>query len=204
MSELHVRQIKASIEKHFTGVINLSDVSTRPQQEKSSAFLTRAQLAFVFSYLSGLPLDVAAMAMTDGFGDNGIDGALYNASERVLYLGQSKWRHDGNGSIDRGEIQKFIKGFRDLINARWQRFNDRMKARASEIEAALNDANTRIVLVVAYAGRKRWLPKSRRSFRISSVKSTTRRNWSTRTFSDSRTSTLQWPKAFKALRSILR
>lgn len=154
MSELHVRQIKAALEKHFNGLIDLQDVSSRPAADQTSAFLTRAQLAFAFSYLGGVPADVAAASLTDGFGDNGIDGALYNPADRVLYVGQSKWRHDGTGSVDRGEIQKFIKGFRDLINTRWARFNEKMKAKAPDIEAALNDASTRIVLVVAYTGQE--------------------------------------------------
>jgi hypothetical protein len=153
MSELHVRQIKAALEKHFAGVVDISDLAIRPVAEQTTAFLTRAQLAFVFSYLSGVPADVAAAAITDGFGDNGLDGVLYNATERVLYIGQSKWRHDGTGSIERGDIQKFIKGFRDLINARWSRFNQKMQPKAPDVEAALNDSSTRIVLVVTYTGQ---------------------------------------------------
>lgn len=153
MSELHVRQIKATLEKNLDGLINLSDVEDRQKSEKDDAFLTRSQLAFILSYLSGLSLDVSAKSITDGFGDNGIDGVLYNASARVLYLGQSKWRHDGSGSIERGEIQKFIKGFRDLINARWERFNKKLTMMENEIEAALNDANTRIEIVIVYTGQ---------------------------------------------------
>src|SRR5690349_12429531 len=101
MSELHVRQIRAALEKHFSGLIDVSDLTTRPPAEQATGFLTRAQLAFVFSYLSGVPTDVAAAAIVDGFGDNGIDGVLYNPTDRVLYVGQSKWRQDGTGSIDR-------------------------------------------------------------------------------------------------------
>src|SRR5437763_801135 len=133
MSELHVRQIKAALEKHLASLVDVSDLANRPAQEQATGFLSRAQLAFVFSYLSGVPADVAAAAITDGFGDNGIDGALYNPADRVLYIGQSKWRQDGTGSIDRGEIQKFIKGFRDLINARWERFNQKMQPKAADI-----------------------------------------------------------------------
>lgn len=147
-------RLRRHSKKHFSTLIDLQDISSRPSAEQTNAFLTRAQLAFAFSYLAGVPADVAAAANTDGFGDNGIDGALYNPADRVLYVGQSKWRHDGSGSIDRGEIQKFIKGFRDLINTRWPRFNDRMKAKSADIEAALNDASTRIVLVVAYTGQE--------------------------------------------------
>ncbi len=60
MSELHVRQIKASLEKNFGGLIDLSDVSSRTNEEQLSVFLSRSQLAFVFSYLSEQPPEVAA------------------------------------------------------------------------------------------------------------------------------------------------
>jgi hypothetical protein len=153
MSELHVRQIRAALEKELRDHIDVSDVVSRPTEERTNVFMTRSQMAFVFMYLASVSSEDAAKAITDGFGDNGIDGVLYQASERILYVGQSKWRNDGTGSVDRGEIQKFLKGLRDLTNARWERFNSKIQAKALELEAALNDASTRIVVVVAYTGQ---------------------------------------------------
>ena len=153
MSELHVRQIRAALEKQLQSHVDLSDVCDRVD-EQTNAFLSRAQMAFVLSYLTGQSMAEAATSITDGFGDNGIDAVLYHPTERVLYIGQSKWRNDGSGSIDRGDTQKYIKGFRDLINARWERFNEKLKNRSASIETALNDASIRIVLVVAYTGQE--------------------------------------------------
>lgn len=154
MSELHVRQIRATLEKTFNSLIDITDVSDRSQEEQINAFLTRSQAAFVLMYLTNINAEDAAKTVTDGFKDNGLDGVFYHPSERVLYLVQSKWRNDGTGSIDRGEIQKFLKGFKDLINARWDRFNSKIADRAIELESALNDASTRIVLVLAYTGQE--------------------------------------------------
>jgi hypothetical protein len=154
MSELHVRQIRAALEKELRKHIDISDVATRPPDEQINVFLTRSQMAFVFMYLASVTAEDAAKSITDGFGDNGIDGVLYQASERVLYIGQSKWRNDGTGSVDRGEMQKFLKGLRDLTNARWERFNAKIQAKAPDLETALNDASTRIVVVVAYTGQE--------------------------------------------------
>lgn len=48
-----------------------------------------------------------------------------------------------------------MKGFNNLINARWERFqNCKIYDRKDEIEAALNDASNRIVLVVVHTGIK--------------------------------------------------
>jgi len=154
MSELHVRQIRAALEKELRAHIDVSDVENRPLDEQMNIFLTRSQMAYVLMYLASVTPEDAAKAITDGFSDNGIDGVLYQASERILYVGQSKWRNDGTGSIDRGEMQKFLKGLRDLTNARWERFNDKIKAKSPDLEAALNDASTRIVVVVAYTGQE--------------------------------------------------
>lgn len=152
MSELHVRQIKTALHQHFDGLVDVSDC-VGGKDDIENAFLTRAQIAFVLAYLSGeTPSEIAPM-VTDGFGDNGIDAVFYHASERVLYIAQSKWRNQGTGSIERGDLQKFLKGFRDLINARWGKFNTKLTTRSSVVESALLDSSTRIVLVLAYTGQ---------------------------------------------------
>lgn len=159
MSELHIRQIKAAIEKLFPGRIDLSDVSGKPEPLPTNALLTRGLAAYVLMYLAGISEDDAANAVTDGYEDNGIDAVYYHAAERVLYLVQTKWRHDGRGSFDRAEMGKFLKGFKDLVNARWDRFNPRLRAKQVELESALNDAATRIVLVLATTGQDPLAPE---------------------------------------------
>jgi hypothetical protein len=49
VSELHLRQIKAAIQKTFDGKIDLADVTSRPAEEQETAFLTRGQAAFALS-----------------------------------------------------------------------------------------------------------------------------------------------------------
>jgi hypothetical protein len=154
MSELHVRQIRASLEKVFKGMVDISDLAARQAEEQTSGFLTRSLAALALTYLANIKPEDASKAVTDGFKDNGLDAVYYHPSERVLYLVQSKWRHDGTGSIDRGEMQKFLKGFKDLLNARWDRFNQRVSAKATELDGALDDAATRIVLLVVYTGQE--------------------------------------------------
>ena len=153
MSELHVRQIRASLMQQFDGLIDMSDYETQPASDRESAFLSRAQGAFALTYLTGADPAELAAAITDGGQDNGLDVVYYHSAERVLYLAQSKWKSGGAGSLSRGDVQKFVKGFKDLINARWDRFNDKIKLIAGNIESALNDASNRIVLVTAYTGQ---------------------------------------------------
>ena len=153
MSELHVRQIKAALHQHFDDLIDISDYDSKSAEETESAFLSRSQGAFALSYLTGESPANVAESVTDGGGDNGLDLVHYSSTERVLYLVQSKWKSSGRGSLSRGDTQKFIKGFRDLINARWGRFNDKIQSIAPAVEGALNDASTKIALVACYTGQ---------------------------------------------------
>lgn len=153
MSELHVRQIKAALDQRFRQLVDMTDCERLQERDREKVFLSRAQSAFVLTYLTEeTPADVAGN-ITDGPQDNGLDAVYYHSSERVLYLAQSKWKSSGAGGVGRGNIQKFLKGFRDLINARWDRFNQKVQDHSSMIESALNDASTRIVLVIAYTGQ---------------------------------------------------
>lgn len=154
MSEIHIRQIRGTLEKEFAELIDLSDCAGRQEDERASAFLTRALAAFALVAVSGTDPDQAAASVVDGGQDNGIDAVFHSPAERILYVIQSKWRHDGSGSMNRGEVQKFITGFRDLINARFERFNDKLRARSADVLAALNDAGTRMVIVLAYTGQE--------------------------------------------------
>lgn len=153
MSELHVRQIRANLEKVYKTYIDLSDLITQPPDEKTNHFLTRGLAALTLGYIANIKPEDAARAVTDGYKDNGLDAVYYHPADRVLYLVQSKWRHDGTGSIDRGDIQRFLKGFKDLLNARWDRFNSKIVGRSAELDAALDDASTRSVLLVTYTGQ---------------------------------------------------
>jgi hypothetical protein len=153
MSQLHVTQIKAFLQKTFDGLIDLTDFATKSQSEKDTAFLTRSLAAFAVMHLADTIPDVAAVAVTDGGQDNGIDAIYYDGNDRSLYLVQSKWKNDGTGSVERGEIQKFITGFRDLVNARFERFNTKVQSKRVIVQDALNDARTRIVVVLIYTGQ---------------------------------------------------
>jgi hypothetical protein len=153
MSIIHVRQIEAKLRSLFTNLIDLSDCADKPQSEKASVFLTRALAAFAILATADVTPDQAALCITDGFHDNGIDAVYFDSREKALFCVQTKWRHDGTGSIERGDTLKFITGVKDLINAEFDRFNNKIKSRSTEILDALSLANTRIILLVAYTGQ---------------------------------------------------
>ncbi|EWG13188.1 AIPR family protein [Cytobacillus firmus] len=153
MSMFHVGIIKNFLQNEFNGLIDLSDYKDKSVQEQETVFLTRALAAFTINMLCDISSEEAGKCVTDGYGDNGIDALYYNQKEKVLYLVQTKWRQDGTGSVDRGDIQKYFLGIRDLIVPRYERFNDKIQKRKEEIDAALRDANTKFMVVLAYTGQ---------------------------------------------------
>ena len=144
-----MRQIGAFLEANYRALIDISDA---PKGCEEDYFRTRSLAAYAIKSFAEIPFDASASAIVDGYGDNGIDALYYSSSERLLYLVQSKWSTDGTGSISVGDVQKYIQGFRDLINARLDRFNVKVQTRKAEIDQALDDAKTRIVMILVYTG----------------------------------------------------
>ena len=71
---------------------------------------------------------------------------------------------DGRGSLDRGDGQKFITGFKDIINARFDRFNEKIQRKRAEVEKALKAADSRFVLVIVYSGQDVLASEQQRDF----------------------------------------
>lgn len=153
MSELHLRQIKTHLKKIFEGLIDLSDYPNKSDQDRESIFLTRSLAAFAVMTLADTSPEEAAKSIVDGGQDNGIDAIYCDRREKNIYILQSKWKHDTKGSIKSDEVMKLTKGFKDLVNARYERFNDKLKSKQQDIEEFLNDAGTRFEIILVYSGQ---------------------------------------------------
>jgi hypothetical protein len=74
--------------------------------------------------------------VTDGGRDRGIDAIAVDPVSNILVLTQSKWRQEGNGSLDVGETLRFVEGVRSLVGLR----NSGEPVHASaELRAAIRD-----------------------------------------------------------------
>lgn len=153
MSRLHVTQIAGYLRKNLEGKIDLSDYAHHSSpSEREKAFLTRALAVLAVSHLTEKPLDDFVDYITDGKNDGGIDLIYFDKKDKTLYLVQTKWHEDGNGSISQGDILKFIAGVKKVIDLDLNGFNERTRRRVKDIEAAVYDANARIVLVISHTG----------------------------------------------------
>lgn len=154
MAILHIGHIRAALKKRFDGLIDLSDVPNAKGDDLENFFLTRSLAAFVIAELAHVDDKIAAKAVVDGGGDNGIDAFYFDSAERVCYLVQSKWVQNGKATIEVGEVHKFLQGVTDLLESNVEAF-DKLRQKKAEIDAALTDSSARFVLVVAYTGEQR-------------------------------------------------
>ena len=123
MSQLHVLHIKATLEKLFSEKINMSDYDKRPPDDKTNAFLSRSLSAYALMQEAKIDVDKAAASLVDGPDDSGIDAIYWDQIKHLIYLVQSKWVTSGNGSPEQGDTQKFIKGFHNLLDLRFDKFS---------------------------------------------------------------------------------
>lgn len=123
-----------------------------PTDQLENFFLTRSLAAYSLSQIAQIDDAQAAQSVCDGPGDNGIDAFYFDSTERIAYVLQSKWIHSGNGSVEVGEVQKFVQGCKDLLEARFERFAGKLRGREEEVMAVLEDSLAKFVFVVAYSG----------------------------------------------------
>lgn len=150
MSVIQVNQLKRKIEQTYSDLIDLSDVTR--DSDKENCFLTRSYAAYTLQCLANIDASIAAASITDAFDDNGVDAIYYNSQYNELWILQSKWIKDGRGEPSLGDVTKFIQGVKDLIELKFDRFNEKINNKSSIIEDALSDYRTRVKIVLTYTG----------------------------------------------------
>lgn len=154
MSKLKVTHIKAHLDRNFKGKIDLTDIKDRPKAEIEKNFYSRALAAYSLTIIAVASIDDAANSVVDGFDDNGIDAIYFDPLSKNLWLVQSKFIESGTGGIDNGDVEKYTKGVKNLIDTKFSRFNAKVKKRQQEILDALQDATVKIQVLFAYTGKK--------------------------------------------------
>lgn len=153
MSVVQVNQIKSFLKSTFDNIIQTDDA--RNDKEREDFFLTRSLMAYSILILSDSDPQSFEDSITDGFNDNGLDIIHYDSRSRELFIGQSKWSHDGSSTISRGDVQKFIKGIEDLVSLRFDNFNSKIVSKSTLLESIINDAETKFRLVIAHTSSQK-------------------------------------------------
>jgi hypothetical protein len=154
MSIIQVGHIQANCRSRFTSLVDMSDVTTTNQEQRDNHFLSRALAAFAIAAVTKSDDLTAAQSIVDEYQDDGIDAFLFDKTEHVAYLVQSKWIKDGNGSPDLGSILKFIQGINHLLENQISSLGPKMQAKAADIQDALSDSQATFVLIIGYTGKQ--------------------------------------------------
>ena len=158
MSILHINQIKNKMSENFFDSLDKDDLNLQ-DQEYEVKLLTRSLAAYaVYSTVDCTILD-ASKSVVDGAEDNGIDAIFYSENDKKLVIVQSKWSIKGKSEPSSSDVQKFCTGVKDLFNAEFDRFNDKIRSKQQQIEKALNEFDTIYELVLIDTNETKELAK---------------------------------------------
>lgn len=150
MYPIQIRHVRDNLEKLYTGLIDLTDI--RPNEDTTNFFLTRSLAAFSLQSLVGISPEVAAQTITDGYHDGGIDAIYFDSDNNDLYFVQSKWNHKGNKSPDDGGMKKFTEGIRDIIEFRFDNFNEKIKKKEQDLKKLISKPGIKLKIVITHTG----------------------------------------------------
>ena len=148
MKSDHLELLKAKLNAEFVPLLPPLLDSNTPTDRAAAQNTSRALSAFALQKLASVDSVTASAAVIDDFEDNGIDAILYHQLSRKLFLVQSKLRT--KEPFKQAEAATFRDGVCDLLNQRFEKFNQNVVDRQDEIDSALDDAKG-IILVVAHA-----------------------------------------------------
>ncbi|WP_262017102.1 AIPR family protein [Serratia liquefaciens] len=151
MSVIHVNQIGNKIKTLFADKIDITDLNPN-DKEIDVKTLTRCLAAYAIFCVGDTTIEDASDSVVDGGDDNGIDAVHYSPSTRRMVIVQSKWKKDGTGEPDNGDLRKFKDGVIDLVNLELDRFNQKIDKKRTMIESALGEFDTKFDLVLIHTG----------------------------------------------------
>ncbi|MBD2178457.1 AIPR family protein [Pseudanabaena sp. FACHB-1998] len=124
---------------YFPMIPELARNWTANQHEKNR--LSRSLAAFVIANLADVTPAQGANSIINGENDNGIDAIYFDRSQNFLWLVQAK----AGNAPNMGDNKKFCDGIRDLIEKRFDKFNQGFARLQPDVEAALDINGLKIV-----------------------------------------------------------
>lgn len=110
-----VRQVARFLRNTYIepGLLDLSDLDDKPEEERSPRALSRALAAQAVRVVTGFGPEQAAQTVIDGVADQGIDAlAVVEGPDAHIYLVQAKWSKTGRAPSERSAVQELLHGLR--------------------------------------------------------------------------------------------
>ena len=144
-NNLKMIRVQTKLDGLFADKIDLSD--SKNTEDKCNKFYTRSIAALVIAMRGGIDYNMAAQNITDGYHDMGIDAVYNDTTQKKLFIIQSKWRKNGNGSISQEEAMTFVGGLKRIINFDFDGSNEKIMAKQQEIVTAMSDVDYQIEMI---------------------------------------------------------
>lgn len=139
-SDAHKAQIIEVLkQRYFPIVLPIQQNWTPEQHEKNR--LSRSLSVFAIEKLAEIDPASAANSLVDGGNDNGIDAVRYDRTRNILWLIQAK----AGSAPDMSDNKKFCDGIKDLIEGRFEKFNETFARFESDVEEALATTGLKII-----------------------------------------------------------
>ncbi|MGD1930987.1 MAG: AIPR family protein [Leptolyngbyaceae cyanobacterium] len=133
-------QIETILEQRYFSIIPQLDRNWTSEQHRKNR-LSRSLAAFAVQKLADVTPAQAANSVVNGENDNGIDAIFFDRIQNCLWLIQSKIGNAPNMS----ENKKLCDGVEDLINSRFDKFNENFVRVQTDVEAALATNELKII-----------------------------------------------------------
>jgi hypothetical protein len=137
-------QVEEVLKQDYFGMIPqlLSDRAkgwSADQHKKNR--LSRSLAAFAIANLADVTTAQGSSSIINGENDNGIDAIYFDRNQKFLWLVQAK----AGNAPNMGDNKKFCDGIRDLIERRFDKFNQGFARLQTDVEAALDINGLKIV-----------------------------------------------------------
>ncbi len=144
---LEIQHLEEFLKREFGGAI---EGQGHDAESKERNLLSKAVAAYFLMLEAGASKAEAIAASIDGGGDHGID-SVYVGPTNVIWLIQSKYKHEGTGEPSLMEASVLRDGVNDFVAGKFDRFNQALAAKLPQIRAAM-DGPHQIAFVLAYTG----------------------------------------------------
>lgn len=147
-------QVESALRQRFFPLVpnvETPDRTNWTQDQHDTDRLSRSLAAYTLVGTCEIDDATAVGAMTDGKNDGGIDALYFDRMANRLVFVQAKFKRNG-AAPSQEENLKTINGIKALQDRRFDEFNEAFRNRLDEIEAALDAAGVKILLVLAFLG----------------------------------------------------
>lgn len=142
------RQTRRRLKEDFEPHIDIGDLKQHSIEEAQKSLTSRALAALTLAAEAKLSVEEACACVVDESNDRGIDAVGTSLTQDTLFIVQAK---TSSGGASLTEVQKFISGIRLVLNSDWDSCGPKLKARANEIDAAL-DSIDKVVAIYTHFG----------------------------------------------------